>query len=164
MLNFSVKVAKSNFFDRAAVQSRADAATLKNLSRWGAYTRTNAQRLLRYRERPSEPGKPPSLHRTMARRRTNRRTGKVTVQGVSPLREFLFFAHDAGTKSVVAGPARLSGKLGDAPAALEHGGESEVRAGAGTRRVTIRPRPFMAPAEARTRSEIPGIWRDSIKA
>lgn len=169
-MKFTVEAAKGNFFDREKVLNAADRGTVKALSKWGAFVRQDARTSLRYRDRPSEPGKPPSAHKTMTRAKTNRK-GETKVQGVSPLREFLFFAYDPGSKSVVAGPARLSTKLGNAPETLEHGGRSLIRSTTWenhkrvmtTRAVTIQPRPFMAPAAARTNDRLGELFKDSVR-
>lgn len=162
-MNFTVKAAMGNFFDRSAVIKRTDAAIRKNLSKYGAFVRTRARSSLRYRDKTSTPGAPPSLHKTMFRMKTSKK-GVTKKQSVSPLREFLFFAYDDSRKSVVIGPSKLSGKIGSAPQALEYGGVSIVRApGGGTRTVQIRARPFMRPAAEATNRELPSIWQNSIK-
>ena len=163
MLNMSISMAKSNFFDRSAVITRMKKATMRNLSKFGAYVRTRARTSLRYRDKPSMPGQPPHAHKTMRRTKTSKK-GKVSTQSVSPLRDFLFFAADQSRTSVVIGPARLSGRLGDAPSALEYGGSSVVRApGGGTRTVQIAARPFMRPAFEDTKDKLPEIWRNSLQ-
>lgn len=165
-MEFTVKLARRNFFDRAAVIRRTDAATRRNHSKFGAFLRQNARRSLKYQEATSSAGDPPAVHKTMTRPgKVSKKTGKAgKPQGVSPLREFLFFAQDPARKSVVVGPAKLNAKLGDAPRALEYGGTSEVRIpGGGTRMVRIRARPYVRPALSETIRELPAIWRDSIK-
>jgi hypothetical protein len=165
VLGFKVDAAKGFFFDRERVMKAADAATRRNLSRFGAFVRTRARTSIKYGKKSSAPGSPPHGHRTLSRTKTNR-AGQVKKQSVSPLREFLFFVFDPSARSVVIGPARLNGVLGDAPHALEHGGESAVatgRRGAPTRRVVVRARPFMRPAFA---AELPGLdklWKDSVR-
>lgn len=77
------------------------------------------------------------------------------------------------TRDAVIGPERISGKPGQAPGTLEHGGEAEVavekyergkRVKTGRkRRVRIAKRPFMGPALKRTQPRLSAIWRDSIR-
>lgn len=120
---------KGSFFDAEPVLAAMDKATRKALSKFGAYVRRRAQTSLRYGVQPSEPGQPPTAHKSGMRRKVNKRTGTATIQAVSPLREFIFFAYDADRQSVVIGPAltNQSAKLAGAggrpePDLLEHGG------------------------------------------
>lgn len=164
MLSLTLKAAKSNFFDRNKVKDAMTAAAHRVLSRFGAYVRQRAKTSLRYRERSSLPGNPPSAHRTMLRRRTNKKTGTRTVQAVSPLRELILFAYDSTRHSVVIGPAllRAGSKV---PSVLEYGGVGEVRDPI-TRRVrkaTFAPRPYMRPAFDEELKLLPPNWRDIIK-
>lgn len=97
------------FFTTDRVIRAVDAATRRNLSRFGAFVRSDARHSIRKRKRPSAPGQPP----------TNR-TGL--------LKRHIYFAYDAAKKSVVIGPARLGGVKGDgAPRTLEYGGSAKVR-------------------------------------
>lgn len=131
MFGFKIDQAKSLFFDRPKVLAAADRATQKALSKFGAFVRQRARTSIRRRNGVSQPDSPPSSH-----------TGL--------LRQNIFFVYEPGKKSVVIGPARLNGRLGDAPAALEYGGETVVRTGtrrrSETRTVRVRPRPYMQPA------------------
>ena len=110
---------KQLFFDSRTVRRSVDRTTRRVLSRFGAYVRRTARRSIRKRKRPSDPGRPPSSH-----------TGL--------LRRFIWFAYEPNKRSVVIGPARLTGDgLGEAPEALEYGGTVEKEA----RRIT--PAEFM---------------------
>jgi len=144
----TVRQAREGFFDTRLVAGAVDAATRRALSRLGAFVRQRAKTSIRKRNRPSEPGQPPSSHTDL-------------------LKRFLFFAWDPASKSVVVGPVVLSGHSGEALAALEHGGTSLVRTAAGRlrppRRVQIRPRPFMAPALAAELAAAPEAFRDQIR-
>ncbi|RLF32862.1 MAG: hypothetical protein DRN08_06135 [Thermoplasmata archaeon] len=139
---------KAFFFDRKAVRSAVDRTARRVLSRFGAFVRRAARSSIRKRKRTSAPGEPPSSH-----------TGL--------LRRFIFFGYDAGKRSVVIGPARLNQKIGDAPAALEHGGTSTViegmRGRRRKRRVRIKARPYMGPAFEQERPKLTAMWRDSVK-
>lgn len=141
-MSFTIRAAKSNFFDRKAVMAAVDKARLRVLSKFGAYVRTTARRSIRKRKRVSDAGSPPSSH-----------TGR--------LRDFLFFAYDPRSESVVIGPAKLNST--NAPEALEHGGAAAVLSRGRRKTAHIRARPFMGPAFAK---ELPGfdeLWRDSVK-
>jgi len=168
VLGLTVKAAKSAFFDREKVQAAMDKATHSVLSRFGAFVRQRARTSLRYRSRPSAPGKPPSAHRTMPRpkAKTNKAQAKQgrKQQKVSPLREFVFFAFDWSTRSVVIGPALLNAKGGAGVLkALEYGGSSVIRDRGKTKRVRIRPRPFMRPAFIEELKTMPPRWRNSVR-
>lgn len=161
MLQFRVELAKNFFFDREVVRKAADAATRRNLSKFGAFVRRAAKQSLRYRKESSAPGSPPSAHRTATRFRKGK-DGTTKAQAVSPLREFIFFAYEPATRSVVIGPAKLN-KPGNAPAALEYGGPSTIERDGKTVAINVRARPFMRPAFEQVRAELPGIWRDSVR-
>lgn len=126
----SVDAFKKSFFDATPVIKAMDRATQRAFSKFGAFVRRRAQTSIRYRVKPSEPGKPPSAHKTAMRKKTNRRTGESKVQDVSPLREFLFFACDRDSKTVVIGPAKTNQRnaYGDRPIPdiLEHGGSVQL--------------------------------------
>ena len=141
-------VTKQMFFDKAAVLRAADEAAPRVLSRFGAYVRTTARHSIRKRKAVSRPGSPPSSH-----------TGL--------LRRFIFFGYDRERKSVVIGPQRLNAKVGDAPAALEHGGVSTVvegrRGRRRKRRVRIAQRPYMGPAFEKEKPKLPAMWQNSVR-
>jgi len=139
---------KGMFFDRKAVKGRLDRAARKVLSKFGAFVRRAAKSSIRKRRRASAPGEPPSSH-----------TGL--------LKRFIFFGYDPGRRSVVIGPTRLNQKVGDAPAALEHGGPSTVVEGPRRRRrkrrVKVEARPYMGPAMEKELPGLPAMWRDSVR-
>lgn len=121
---FDFASVRESFFDSKKVVAEVSAKDRKAQSKMGAFVRRRAKSLLRYRKKPSPPGSPPSVHRTDSFTRTtvNRKTGEAKTRGTSPLKELLFFAYDASTKSTVIGPAifRRSPALIEA---LEKGGE-----------------------------------------
>jgi hypothetical protein len=143
--NVGLRTAKSNFFDRAAVQKATDQATNRNLSRFGAFVRTRSRSSIRKRKAISEPGQPPSSH-------------------VGTLKKFIFFSFEPTTRSVVIGPVKTSGR-GEAPALLEYGGTAAFVPPRKRRPVTarFRPRPFMTPAFDEEQKKLPALWRDSIR-
>jgi hypothetical protein len=144
---FRIPDAKALFFDRQRVISQTSKAERKVLSKFGAFVRTRSRSSIRKRKKPAEPGSPPSGH-----------TGE--------LKKWILFVYDPNRHSVIIGPARLNSKIGDAPHALEHGGQTTVRKGSRRkphmRTVTIRARPVMQPAFDRERQGLPQLWRNSI--
>lgn len=99
---------KRSFFDAEAVLKRLDKAERKQLSKLGAFIRQRWRTSLRYRQDPAPAGAPPSVHRSTLRTKTNRRTGVAKRQAVSPEREFIFFAFEAESRSVIVGPAKTN--------------------------------------------------------
>lgn len=170
---------KGLFFDRAVVIKAMSKATLRALSKAGAFIRTRARSSMRRRKRASTPGTPPSAH------------------GGAQLKTLLFFSFDPSTKSVVVGPVPFA--RGEAPNLNEFGGQVQrkrsvvVRSGpprkasprqaaAFKRKVrtgqvipkalprklvqqkaTYPPRPFMAPALEKERHNLPARWKNSLK-
>jgi hypothetical protein len=178
----SVRYAQKYFFDRTEVIKATGAAKRKILARIGSFVRRRALSLLRYRKSSSEPGQPPSVHRSSYGGSIGSRAG----QSYSPLKRFLFFAYDPATDSVVVGPATtnqvffdsaLKPVTGTVPHVLEHGGTVTVlewlspydhkwyRADLRSKRrlgerplrhrtYSVAARPFMKPAVV---AEIPGF-------
>jgi hypothetical protein len=143
MIGFNINQAKSMFFNQKLVKNAADRATLRVLSRFGAYVRRTARRSIRKRKRAARSGQPPSSH-----------TGL--------LKRFIFFVYDRTKRSVIVGPARLGGKVGAAPEALEYGGRSQTISRGERRSVFVQPHPFMQPAFEAEKPKLPDMWRDSI--
>jgi hypothetical protein len=144
MFGLKLKDAKSMFFDRAAVTSAADKATRTVLSKFGTYVRRAARASIKKRPEASLPGKPPSSH-----------TGL--------LRDFIFFSYNDAERSVVIGPAKLSGKT-NAPEVLEHGGYTIITFGKNKgQKKYVKARPYMLPAYESREKELPKLWKDSVK-
>lgn len=99
------------------------------LSKFGAYTRTHAQRSMRTRKGASAPGTPPNAH------------------GSRLLRKLLYFALSADGRQVVAGPIlKSSTKSIGVPRMHEKGG-TVTRLHKGKQRTQrYDKRPFMKPA------------------
>ena len=133
---------KSAFFDRAAVQAAMDAATLKTLSRFGAFVRRRAQTSMRRAGAVSQPGNPPSSH-------------------AGQLRDLLYFAWDNSTRSVVIGPIPF--RDGVAPKLLEEGGEIIDRLRGRSVRKVYRARPYMKPAFDAELAKMPQRFKDAAK-
>jgi hypothetical protein len=126
---------QSGFFDRAKVIKSLRPRERAVMSRFGAFVWRRAKTSLRYRKAASAPGSPPSAHRTTTVKKTNRSTGVTKMQSASPLREFLYFAYDDATHSVVIGPAATNQVFfdkarrpvrGTVPGVLERGGQVTI--------------------------------------
>jgi hypothetical protein len=150
------------FFNAPAVLDRVDEATRKNLLEQAALTRKIQQQSMRYGDKPSAPGNPPTAHRGGTR------------PGMGPfLRRRIFFGLELSTLTVVIGPDRLGNS--DAPEALEYGKTVRrvvrVKDAQGRRTkekktvsVKIDARPSARPALAKSNLQLKGIWADSVKA
>jgi len=139
---------KSLFFDRPKVRRAVDHARRRSLSKAGAFIRQRARTSIRKRKRVSRPGQPPTSH-----------TGL--------LRRFIFFGYDRRTESVVVGPVGF--RRSRVPNVLEIGGPTVVqsrRRGRGQKKRTVRiaARPYMRPALEKERSNLPTVWRNSVRA
>jgi phage gpG-like protein len=138
---------KAMFFDRPKVQQAVDRAKRRSLSRAGAFIRQRARTSIRRRKRTSRPGEPPTSH-----------TGL--------LRRFILFGYDRQSDSVVVGPVGF--RRSRAPNVLEFGGRATVAAGRRgsqkkKRTVRIAARPYMRPALEKERSQLPAVWRNSVR-
>lgn len=155
---------KFAFFDSAAVIKAAGKAGAKALGEYGRRVRKRALASLEYAKGPSRPGDPPHAHRSRARTRVSKKTGKARTRSVSFLREFLFYQYDPSTRSVVIGPERLNSTVDPAALpALEYGGPSAIEDRGKKRRVSVRARPFMGPADAAERPGLAALWKDSVR-
>ncbi len=149
MIGYRLDELKGLFFDSAKVMAAVGRAERAVFSRFGAFVRTRARSSIRTRKKPSAPGQPPSSH-------------------VGLLKRFILFAYEPERHTVIIGPARLNKVIGDAPAALEHGGQSKVVTGSRRRKrtvrtVSIRPRPFMGPAFEQEKPKLSAMWANSVK-
>lgn len=173
---------KNGFFDRDAVLKSVAAAERKAQSKAGAYVRQSAKSSLRYRQKPSAPGSPPSVHRG----------SKIKGRMASLLKELIYFARDESTRSVVIGPEVIKQRFafghrqpssGTVPGTLEEGGGITVvevfvrgqwkrldeapRRKLGefprrTRIVKIDARPFMRPAMEANQGKIVDAHQSSM--
>lgn len=136
---------KHLFFDSPKIIRSVDKSTRKVLAKFGAFVRRTAKQSIRKRKKASAPGSPPSSH-----------TGL--------LKRFIFFGYDRQKDSVVIGPTRLTdNNRGDAPSLLEYGGRTTVKNKKQKSRVRIRSRPFMGPAFEKEKTNLPALWKNSIK-
>ena len=144
MIDFRIK---AMFFDRPKVQRAVNRAKRRSLSRAGAFIRQRARTSIRTRKRTSQPGQPPTSHTGM-------------------LRRFILFGYDRRSDSVVVGPVGF--RRSRAPNVLEFGGRTTVETGrrpARKKRRTVRiaARPYMRPALEKERSQLPAVWRNSVR-
>ncbi len=145
------------FFDRATVMSAADRATVRELSKFGAFVRRRVKSSIK----PA-----PKREKTAQKRLLIKQDGiyisspgNPPVSHVGILRESVLFSYDPSARSVVIGPVAFKGS-GRGAKALEEGGESE-RWG---KPVTIRARPYMKPAFM---AELPSVskqFKGSIRS
>jgi hypothetical protein len=133
------------FFSAKAVKKAVDRTTRRVFAKFGAFVRQTAKQSIRKRNKPSQPGSPPSSH-----------TGL--------LNKFIWFGYDPAKRSVVIGPAQLSqNNRGEAPSLLEYGGMGMVKRKGKRTKARIRARPFMGPAFAKEQKQLPALWANSIK-
>jgi hypothetical protein len=135
----SIESIKRSFFDRDKVEKAINKGLRKQLSRFGAFVRTRSRSSIRKRKRSARPGEAPTSQ-----------TGL--------LKKFIYFSYDAGSATVVIGPAATKPSP-VAPSLLEHGGTTLIRGKRKSRVAKYRPRPYMGPSFAR---ELPKFI-DSIK-
>lgn len=177
MLNLKIADVKKMFFDRAAVSGAVDKASMKVLSKFGAFVRTAARRLIRpARQTPvaemTDEQRIAYARAVAIAKRQGKPRPRRPMQSSNPgqpprshlgsLKRFLFFAYDREGNSVVIGPARLNGVSGgpDALEALEEGGRSKNAKG---KAIRVAARPFMGPALATERPKLPAMWANSVK-
>lgn len=150
MIGFDISQAKKMFFDLNAVMTAEERGVRRALSTFGRNVRATSRQSIRSSKspNPSPPGRPPRS-----------RTGL--------LKRFIFYIYEPNRRNVVIGPAAFRGKS-RAPELLEHGGEivtrrRRSRGGSRVVRAVYPARPFMVPAFEQEKTNLPDIWRDSIK-
>ncbi len=174
MLELAIKQSKNFFFldrnGKARMFNGISKARHKVLTRSGALIRTIARRSMKKarRKRLTEISNDERMQ-FRARQEIAKREGRPAPKlpfapskpGEPPrvragqLKQFLYFAFDPASKSVVVGPAKLpSSSALPVPAILEFGGTSE-----GSR---IAPRPYMRPALDVFKGQYTRLWQDSI--
>ena len=149
MIGFTIQEAKERFLDWQKVQDAAKSASLRALSRFGAFVRQRAKTSMRKRKGISEPGEPPSAH-------------------VGLMRDMMFFVVEPEVPNVVIGPAKINKPIPMIMQALEHGGESLATVTRGKLKGTLVPvrieaRPFMQPAFDAEIKKAPYLWENSIR-
>jgi hypothetical protein len=164
VISLDFKTLKGGFFDRKVVLDALDKATFRIFSEFGRKVRKTAQKSLKYGEKASPPGSPPTAHKSRTITKTSKSTGRVRKRSVSFLREYLYYAFDRATRSVVIGPARLNSTIDPgALQALEYGGTATVKSRGKRSRKAVAARPFMRPAAAAELPNLPPMWRDSVR-
>ena len=143
MINFKAMA----FFDGRPIKNDIDKKAKKGLSHFGAVVRLTAKRSIRkstkFKNR-SRPGEPPKSH-------------------VGTLKKHIYYSWDAAARSVVVGPALFQPATG-APEVLEYGGVTQMYVARGKKKnVTVRKRPFMAPAMAKHQKNLPAYIAGSVK-
>lgn len=157
---------KKFFFDRIKVANALEAAEKKVLSKFGAFVRRADQTSLRYRKKIAEPGAPPSAHKSegFTRLKKNKKTGVVSRQPKSPLRDLIFFGWDPTTKSVVIGPVPFrNSKVGPAARTIEEGGTGPGLSDGKRVMKRYHPHPHTGPAFRKLLPSLPQQFKDSIK-
>ncbi len=159
---------KKFFFDRIKVNDAIEKGEKRALSKFGAYVRRADQTSLRYRKKIASPGAPPSAHvsQGFTRERKNKKTGAVTRQAKSPLRELIYFAYDPDKKSVVIGPVVFRGSKvggGVAPKLIEEGGTGPGISDGKLVTKRYHPHPHTGPAFRKVLPQAPKLFKDQIK-
>lgn len=183
MITMKLDQFKAGFFDREKVIRAVDKAKRAVYSKVGAFVRTTAKKSIKdppivtLKEMSDEERK--NFKRRVAlaayygrpkpkrpRHKVSSRPGHPPLNQTGLLRQFIFFAYDSSSDSVVIGPARLNTASG-APETLEYGGSTTVavreKGRTGKRRVRIAARPFMRPAFEQEMAKLSAMWRDSIR-
>lgn len=159
MADWGMKLFKQNFFDAKKIVSAIDRAEAKVLAKFGAFTRRRMKSSIQYRDKGSAPaGQPPFAHRSkgFTKQKTNKKTGAVTRQQQSPLRELIFFARDPQTHSVVIGPVAFGKR---AAGLIEKGGVGVVKG----KPAVFAPHPFARPAGEAEAKKLPELLRGMVK-
>lgn len=162
MIRFSVKKV---WFNARSVMTAEQRATAKALSRFGAFVMTRARQSIK---------KAPKKKVMNVPGQVVKKKGKVEDQtapeGSPPyshkdgtLKRFIRFA--VAGRSVVIGPEKLPGKIGDAPRSLEHSGPSQTIRGVKKvlKATRVRKHAFMRPAFKVELAKAPKLWTGAIK-
>lgn len=174
MIGMRIDKAKANFFDRPAVENAVGKASASVLSGGGALVRQIARRSMRPAAQkkiseltPKERERWLMMQAIFKRKGLNPRKVRRPLRHSKPgepprtirgdIKKFLFFAFDAASKTVLVGPALLNSPTG-APHTLEYGGTAQI----GDRTITIKPRPYMAPAVATALPKLHQLWKDAM--
>ena len=167
-------IPKGFFFDRLRVVAAADRTTLRYMNRAGSFVRITSQRSMRKARRMKLAEMPPDMRRLWhIRREMAKRTGepmpRLPLAGSKPgeaprvrvglLKQHIYYAYDPSSRSVVIGPVGFRGSR--VPSVLEYGGQT---AGSTVPTVTIKPRPYMAPALAKVSPLLAGFWAEAWQA
>ena len=94
-------------FSGTKIVRAANGGFVQGLRKLGAFVTRRAQTSMRYRNKPSKPGEPPSAHK-------------------GTIRKLIFWAVEDAANTLVAGPIE-SPKPTYAPMVLEHGGTTQIK-------------------------------------
>jgi len=160
---------KQFFFDSPLVQRQMDQARRKALVVGGALIRTVAKNSIRKATRMKANALDPDAREKFDRRvlfakKAGRPKPKLPLASSKPgdpprsrsglLKNKMVFRYDPASKSVVIGPEEID--FGTrARSTLESGGRNEAGH-------YVAPRPYMRPAEARTRSQYVQQWKNAF--
>jgi len=152
---FRLKDLKAGFFDRRAIASALAPTERRVLGRFGGATKQTAKRSIR-----NAPKKLTKRSRGVVRHGTIvSRPGDPPYSRTGLLKDHIYYAFDMSRRSVVIGPAKLSGFHGeDVPHKLEHGGTVRLpRGGTGI----LESRPYMRPAFDKQLQQLPRYWQEA---
>jgi len=152
-MRFTLKAAKNNFFDRAAVLKLMSKAQARGMSAVGAAIRGEARKLMKPQVIMARGRVAKGQRRRVVAVRHSRPGEPPRYSGNPLLREKLIFAYDRRAESLVVGPAALKGNA-TVPRLLEEGGFSRSAA----RRAYYEPRPYMQPAFQHVLPRIPTLF------
>ena len=146
MANDAVATIKKQFFRPDLVVKYLDRKTYRVLNRFGGTTRKIAQRSMRVKPegvyQKSGSGKPPFAH------------------GKQNLRKLLFYAFEAGKKTVVVGPVKFERtKSTGVPRIMEFGGSVAAKVRGRSVRKKYKGNPFMKPAFDQVVGKVAGWYK-----
>lgn len=162
--SFDFKALQGGFFDAKKILDDVEKAEAKAMSKFGAFTRQRMKTSIKYRDKVAAAGQPPSAHRSrgFSKAKVNKKTGVVSRQQQSPLRELIFFALDPATKSVVIGPVAFGQNVAGI---VERGGTGMVtdpRTGL-RKSAHFSPHPFAEPAGRAEAAKFPELLRNMVR-
>jgi hypothetical protein len=151
---------KDFFFDRDAIEAQLTKLERRAMSKIGAYVRTSARQSIRRRKGTSPPGAPPYAHN-----KSKVYTIKNILFGYDPQKHNVIIGPTYLKQGAKGGPVIVPDSVETIPALLEYGGRAEARFPDGTiEEYNYAPRPFMAPALERERSngKLIEAWKELL--
>jgi len=147
------------YFERQRLQRRMRGVNRRALNRAGAIIRRRARQSIRFRKDP----KATKVNRRGRKRKKVRSVaGDVPFSHVKPGIKRIFFAYEPSRESVIVGAAKFPSKILRSPGILESGGVTQFRSGRRMKRKRQAARPFMRPALANARADLPPLWRNVL--
>jgi hypothetical protein len=130
--------------NKKLLQNAVNKANVRNLYKSAGLVRTFAIRSIKKSKKKSNPGQPPHHH-------------------TNPGLRLIKFEVDKVYETAIVSTIRFGETRGvNVPINLEQGGPMQLRRGKLRRKVIVRPRPFMAPAEKAARAKYPQFWKDCL--